>query len=261
MFNFNDVNQDKGLLGSDRVLGRLLRLPLRIIPRNAVLPIIQGPGSGLRWIAGSYTHGCWLGSYEFEKQQVLPSLIKPGDVVYDIGAHVGYFTIICAKLVGPAGQVVAFEPFPENYDYVLRHVALNRLTNVVPVAAGVGAKDGVVTFEVGTHSATGKKSQGGSGSLRFKIVNLVEFIREEGLRSPNLIKMDIEGAEEEVIPSILDFMVENKVKLLMSTHSDAITGKLVNLLASRGFRVAPLQWSNLPDERRIDNATLISAVP
>lgn len=259
MFNFNDVNEEKGLLRSDRALGKFLRLPLRIIPKKAVLPILQGPGSGLKWIAGSYTHGCWLGSYEFEKQQVLPSLVKPGDVVYDIGAHVGYFTIICAKLVGPTGQVVAFEPFPENHEYVLRHVALNHLTNVVPVQAAVGAKNGTMSFEAGWHSATGRTSSGGSGTLRFKVVELIEFMRTNAVRAPNLIKMDIEGAEEEVIPSIIDFMVENKVKLLMSTHSDAITGKLATLLASRGYRVEPLQWSNLPAERRLDNATLLCA--
>ncbi len=261
MFNFNDVNREKGLLRSDRIVGKILRLPLRMIPKNVVLPILQGPGSGLKWISGSYNHGCWLGSYEFEKQTVLPSLIKTGDVVYDVGAHVGYFTIILARLVGPTGQVVAFEPFPANYDYILRHVTLNGLKNVRAVQAGVGARNEMIPFESTNHSATVRKAKDTSGGLRFTVVNLIDFVRDNGLRLPDLIKMDIEGAEEEVVPTILDFVVENKVKLLISTHSDAITKKLADMLTSRGFRVTPLQWANQPAERRVDNATLLSAGP
>src|SRR5262245_56313149 len=235
MFNFNDVNSEGNLLRSDRFLGRLIRLPLQLIPKGTVLPILQGPGRGMKWIADSYNHGCWLGSYEFEKQKVIPTLVKKGDVVYDIGAHVGYFTILFARLVGPSGQVVAFEPFPRNFEYILRHVSLNGLQNVVPVQAGVAAKSELTHFAAGVHSALGRKSTEslGEGGLQLAVVNLTEFIREKGLRLPHLIKMDIEGAEMEVIPSIIDFLIENKVKLLISTHGDLITKALVDLLTSR----------------------------
>src|SRR5256885_1092969 len=100
MINFRDVNNPKSLLSPDRLLGKLARAPLHLIPSKAVLPILQGPGRGLRWIVGSYNHGCWLGSYEYEKQVVLQRLVQKGNVVYDIGAHVGFFTLIFSRLVG-----------------------------------------------------------------------------------------------------------------------------------------------------------------
>src|SRR5882757_5029521 len=108
MINFYDVNRRNSPFSPAAFLGRLLRLPLKLIPASAILPIMQGPGRGLKWIVGSYNHGCWLGSYEFEKQVIIPKIVRPGDVVCDIGAHVGYFTIIFARLVGPAGAVYAF---------------------------------------------------------------------------------------------------------------------------------------------------------
>ena len=110
MINFRDVNRADSLLDPERWLGKLVRVPLRLIPRSTVLPILQGPGRGLRWIVGSYNHGCWLGSYEYEKQLALRELVHAGDVVYDLGAHVGYFSIILSRLVGPTGMVYSFEP-------------------------------------------------------------------------------------------------------------------------------------------------------
>jgi FkbM family methyltransferase len=225
-----------------------------------VLPIVQGPGKGLKWIVGSYNHGCWLGSYEFEKQVVLPSLVSEGDVVYDIGAHVGYFTIICSRLVGPSGQVIAFEPLAENYKFLLKHVELNKQKNVIAINAGVSTMSGEVSFDLGWHSATGSVGKGQSQPDRVQVHNLIDCINENSLKIPNLIKMDIEGAELEVIPSILDFLVANRVKLLLSTHGDLITKTLVDLLKGKSYRVTPLQWSNRPDEFRLENATLLSAV-
>ena len=68
------------------ILGKILRVPLHLIPKEMTVPILQGPLRGKLWIAGSSNHGCWLGSYEYEKQKVFIKRVKPGDVVFDIGA-------------------------------------------------------------------------------------------------------------------------------------------------------------------------------
>src|ERR1043165_45133 len=91
-------------------VGRIARLPLSLIPAGARMPILQGPLRGKRWVAGSHVHGGWRGSYEFEKQQMFISAIKPGAVVYDIGANVGFYTLLASRLAGPQGRVYAFEP-------------------------------------------------------------------------------------------------------------------------------------------------------
>ncbi len=100
---------------SNRTLvGRLLRLPLRLIPPQSQFRIRSGPAKGLKWIVGTSDHGTWLGTYEFEKQQRFAELLSPGDVVFDLGAHAGFYTILASKRVGSMGHVFAFEPFPRN---------------------------------------------------------------------------------------------------------------------------------------------------
>ena len=242
-------------LGLGRWLGKALRAPLRLIPATAILPILQGPGRGLRWIVGSYNHSCWLGSYEQEKQIALRDLVGPGDVVYDVGAHVGYFTIILARLVCPNGVVYSFEPFEENFGYLLKHLRLNGITNVVAVRGAIGPVTGMGHLQPGPHSAMGRL--GGDTGTTCPVYNLVEYIAANKLRPPSLIKMDIEGEEARVVPSIIGYFGPQKVKLLISTHSDEITTSLVRLLSARGYQVTPLQWANNPSVRRAENATLI----
>ena len=102
---------DCSRISSRSYLGRVMRLPLKIIPGNAVLPILQGPLRGARWVVGSGTHGCWLGTYELPKVELFAGTIQEGMTVFDIGAHAGYYSLIASRAVGGAGHVVAFEPF------------------------------------------------------------------------------------------------------------------------------------------------------
>jgi FkbM family methyltransferase len=257
MINFYDVNDPSGRFHPDVLLGKLLRMPLRFIPKNAVLPILQGPGRGLKWIVRSYNHGCWLGSYDFEKQVVLSEIVRLGDVVYDIGAHVGYFSIIFGKLVGAKGAVYAFEPVKENYDFILQHISINKLANVRAIRAGIAASSGTACFVTPNHSATYHRTD--SGSVRVPVYNLEEYVRDNRLSAPTLIKMDIEGEEIYVIPSILDFVIRHRTKLLISTHDNGSAGVLGKLLSANGFSVRPLQWASHPAERSVASATLLLA--
>ena len=83
------------------VAGRLLRLPLALIPPALAMPVLQGPLRGYRWIVGSSNHGCWLGSYEYAKQRLFAQMVRSGDVVFDVGANVGFYTLLAACRVGP----------------------------------------------------------------------------------------------------------------------------------------------------------------
>jgi len=90
------------------MLRRALRFPLKFIPWNAQVPIIQGPLRGKCWIARSCNHGCWLGSYEIEKQKVFSAAVKRGYSVYDIGANVCLDSLLASNLVGPDGKLFSF---------------------------------------------------------------------------------------------------------------------------------------------------------
>ncbi|MDW8317197.1 MAG: FkbM family methyltransferase, partial [Anaerolineae bacterium] len=85
-------------ISSKSLIGRVLRFPLRLIPPKAVLPIMQGRLKGRKWIVGSSSHGCWLGSYEYAKRIVFERTVRENSVVFDIGAHVGFYTLLAAVL-------------------------------------------------------------------------------------------------------------------------------------------------------------------
>src|SRR5687767_8704385 len=111
-------------------LGRVVRFPLRLVPRDAVLRVLSGPLRGRRWIAGAATHGCWLGTYERFVQRIFVEHVRPGGVVYDVGANAGFFTLLASKLAGSSGRVYAFEPMERNLHYIRKHLQMNRVENV-----------------------------------------------------------------------------------------------------------------------------------
>ena len=92
-------------ISNETLLGRMLRLPFRLIPTNAQMRILQGHLRGKKWIAGSGNHGYWLGSYEYQKQRIFSEEIRPGDVVYDLGANVGFYSLLASFLVGPKARL------------------------------------------------------------------------------------------------------------------------------------------------------------
>jgi FkbM family methyltransferase len=163
MINFSYKN-DKSLLG------RLLRLPLRLLPRNMTVRILQGELRGKKWIVGSSDHGCWLGSYEFEKQILIAKMIKHNTIFFDIGAHVGFYTLLASYLVKDNGLVFAFEPFPRNIEYLEKHLMANGIQNVTLFKAAVSDHTGVATFQEGPSSSMGRISE--RGKLAIELASL-----------------------------------------------------------------------------------------
>ncbi|HWZ58637.1 MAG TPA: FkbM family methyltransferase, partial [Gemmatimonadaceae bacterium] len=130
-------------------------MPLRVVPRERPVPILGGPLRGWRWIPAAASHGCWLGTFERAEQDVFARTVRPGDVVYDLGANVGFYTLLAARLAGPTGRVVAFEPVPRNLGYLRRHIALNQCENVTVVAAAVSDRSGTARFRDGPAHTVG----------------------------------------------------------------------------------------------------------
>jgi FkbM family methyltransferase len=218
--------------------GRIARLPLQWIPRSTVLPILQGPLRGARWIAGSATHGCWLGSYEADKQLVFKAAVHPGSVVYDVGANVGFYTLLASRLVGPAGAVYAFEPFPDNIAHLQRHLALNNVSNVTLIEAAVSSESGEMGFSPGEFNEEGQLSS--TGSLRVRVVSLDDLVRAGAAKPPTMLKIDVEGAELDVLRGSEYVLAQYQPLIFLATHNPPVHQACCDFLKTHGYSLTTL---------------------
>ena len=229
--------------------GKLLRLPLRLIPKKMVLPILQGKLKGKRWIVGSGEHGYWLGSYEFRKRKAFERIIPAGAVVYDIGANVGFFSLLSSVLAGPEGQVFAFEPLPRNVAFFRQHIALNRIDNITLIEAAVSKESGEARFDLGESSAMGHIAD--SGEIRVEVVSLDELLDKGEMPPPNYMKVDVEGAEFDVLQGARKLLAACHPALFLDTHQREAHNPTIALLQSLGYRFEILDGKPLTDTREL----------
>jgi hypothetical protein len=94
----------------ETVVGQILRLPLRAVPKTATFPILSGPARGIKWSTGAGVADFWMGTYETEKAELLVRHVKPGGTAYDVGANVGFYSLLVSRLVGPTGALLHLNP-------------------------------------------------------------------------------------------------------------------------------------------------------
>lgn len=230
-------------------LGKFLRFPLRLIPTEMRMPILQGRLTGKQWIVGSSQHGCWLGSYESDKQLLFEKTITEGSVVFDLGAHVGFYTLLASTLVGSKGRVFTFEPMPKNLFYLKEHLRLNRMTNVTVIEAAVSDCSGVTYFEEGSSTFEGHISS--QGTLQVKTVSLDELIARGEISTPDYIKMDVEGAEMQVFSGAKSLLANARPTIFLATHGDDVHQQCCQFLTSLGYQLQPIGGKSLEQSDEI----------
>jgi len=172
---------------------------------------------------------------------------KLGDVVWDVGAHAGTTAYFLAQMVGPEGKVYAFEPDETGYEFLLRNIELHRLLNVVPVKAALSATTGTATF-----CMDGTMGAGLSDSLQYVPSGTAKTVETLSLQDacdrfgsvPNYMKIDIEGAELNVIASSLDFLRSHPIYLAIESNhvvdGKLTSGPLDSMLSEVGYHA----WSS-----------------
>jgi len=142
------------------------------------------------------------GVWEPNTTHAIKQLIKPGDVVLDIGANIGYDTVIMSKLAGETGKVYAFEPTLHYFDVLNRTLAANKITNTQVFNFGLSDKDAELEIYLGQHSATIHETQYKDTLRKEKITlhTLDEVAAEEKWDKVDFIKLDVDGHE----PAVLD---------------------------------------------------------
>jgi FkbM family methyltransferase len=191
------------------------------IPRSVrrAFPAVEGP---LELIKGRLLRGTKLNingsiftpldsdsvfilSPEYEDWMWSHLHLRKGDVFVDVGAHIGKYTVQLAKVVGDKGLVVAIEPHPENFQILQENIRLNALKNVIPLNLAAWSGEGRLRLFIGDrrdhHSL---KRDFGRGSIVVKAAALDNVLSGLRLEKIDWIKIDVEGAELEVLKGLQD---------------------------------------------------------
>lgn len=205
------------------------------------VPIRSGPLRGCRISLFSGSRFV-RGTYDGPEIDALLAQLMPGDVFYDVGAHIGYYGMAVARRVGAAGRVYAFEPLPLNLKMLRGHVAANRMENIEVIAAGVSAAPGETFFDLA--GGTGRGRLGAKGELRVPLVSIDDLVASGRARPPSLIKMDIEGAELLALQGARQTLLQYHPQILLSVHSEALRESCSQLLVELGYALLPARKSN-----------------
>jgi FkbM family methyltransferase len=195
-----------------------------------VVVIAAGAGRGLRLQVLPETPMTYaLGIHEQETQTILERELKPGMVVYDCGANVGYFAVICARLVGSGGRVIAFEPSPGSVAALQAAPTLNDLLQLEVVARGLWRESGIVEFTRGApgaslasdhvHGILGD-AESSVATIRVPVVSLDTFVYDDGGPPPDFVKIDVEGAEGALLAGARRLLREQRPRILIEVHGE-----------------------------------------
>jgi FkbM family methyltransferase len=188
-----------------------------IIKKNidgVLFDFLIGDATGEEWYNGSWS--VLSPQWEFNK-----NLIQKGDIIFDVGAHHGFYTILMALWTGSEGKVIAFEPSVHNFKILQKNIEMNNLKNVILINKAVGSSDEKVSISDDRNATVIKKR---TFLQEVEMTFLDQFLNY----TPNFIKIDVEGYETEVLKGA-EKILKNKPRIDLELH--------VNELKHLGFQI------------------------
>lgn len=191
----------------------------------------------------------WLGAYEPELQDATTRWVQPGAVIYDVGANIGYVSLLLARRAGEQGRVFAFEALPDNLERLRANLQISGMAERVQVvAAAVIDAQRPVRFWVGPSGAMGK-ADGSAGrqdvtysqAIDVQGISLDHFVYQQGNPPPQVIKMDIEGGEVLALPGMQRLLAEAHPLLLVELHGPQAAQTTWELLTRSGYQIHQMQ--------------------
>lgn len=212
----------------------------------------------------------YLGTINKYETKILKTIIKPGDVVIDIGAYVdGWYTLLAAKLIGSKGHVYAFEPHPIYFQRLKENVQINQLTNVTLERLGIFNKNGSSTFYEAQFGSSIIKSQVVAMTkikpkeITIQTITLDTYIKAKNIRHVSLIKIDVEGVEMSVLKggnkllqskNAPDLIVE--VFDIQLRRAGSSEEKLLSYLKRLGYKAYMFTANGLTPYKKDEHSTL-----
>jgi len=187
--------------------------------------------------------------YEPIQTQIVKKYVKEGDVVLDIGANIGYYTLLFAQLVGPKGRVFSFEPDPVNFDLLRKSVEINDYQNVTLIQKAVTNKNGKLRLYIGKgNRAINRIYDAGMSdtedSIEIETTFLDDYFRDQNNIKIDFAKIDVEGAESVVIQGMSSILKRSKNLKIMTEldpflmkKSGCDAANYMQILLEHGFKI------------------------
>ena len=214
----------------------------RLVPRDSLtwVQVQRGPAQGLWLHLNPRTGGTYFeGGGEPEVQNALQQYLRPGMTFYDIGANIGFFSLLAARIVGKEGRVVAFEADPEIAARLREHVTRNDFRAISVEEKAVWSEPRTVFF-ARTDPATSPDrglghvvATGVGDTIQVNAVSLDQYVKT--VPAPDFVKCDVEGAEVEVFRGAQSLLTAKRPGILCEMHSDANRQQLLETFARFGY--------------------------
>jgi len=223
---------------------------VRFVGRNVLASrgtIRYGVGAGLRFDATGGAPGNLFGTSAPEEQATLARFLKPGQVLYDIGSNVGFFSVLGARLVGPTGRVYAFEPFPTTAAQVRINAELNGFSHLETIEAAVSNASGRARLADGGSSMQHSLKYQGPG-IDVRTVAIDDLVAAGSIRPPNFVKLDVEGAEVDVLKGMHGVIARHRPVIMCEVHwiGAEFLAHVDRNLKPLGYTAVPLGISAFP---------------
>lgn len=180
----------------------------------------------------------WFGIDEPWIARLCETHLRQSDVVYDIGAHIGYTTVLFAHYLEGTGVVHAFEILPSTADFLRKTVEANDFRNVTIHGVGLGAEEVICELPISRTAMTSIRARQHEGqrSEGCRVVTLDKYMREHSLPLPALMKIDIEGAEIDCLTGSLELINECRPTMIIAFHSKDLLQQGYALLTSLDYQ-------------------------
>lgn len=213
--------------------------------------IRSGPGRGLSvCLNPRFEMGYLEGDYEAPVERILLSNLLPDTVFYDVGAHIGLFSLIAARNLGAHGSVFVFEPDPSNSRRIKEHVSRNRLDAIRIIPKAAWSSVGRQHFQRATFQSSmncgvlvTQASAADGSTIEVETITLDAVAREHA--PPSLIKIDVEGSEAAVLQGSEEIFRSAKPVLVCEIHHERASSEVTHWLQARGYTFEWLESSTV----------------
>jgi FkbM family methyltransferase len=233
------------------VIGPLLRWAgAKLVPRDTLtwIQVQRGPAKGI-WLRLNPRTGrdYFSGEAEPEVQALMQKYLLAGMTFYDVGANIGFFSLLAARLVGPTGRVIAFEADPEVAARLREHVARNDGASISVEEKAAWSSAAPVLFARADPSLSPDRGLGhvvaaGATEIPHSAIRVETVVLDEyaaGVRAPDFIKCDVEGAEVDVFRGAQTILTEKKPIILCEMHGEENRQALLREFGGLAYRCEP----------------------